>query len=239
MVIYSHGHIDHCFGAHRLSPDVLWGPEEGKGVTGNIDLMAERFVGRERTDLWLPEIVGKMGFNGFETKHFYGDGQIFRLGETVIKAVHAPGHTNDHYCFYFPVEKIMYTSDIDFRPFGPWYGNLESDIDLFVDSINRVRKFKIDRAVSSHEGLVDDCIEDAFDRFLSVFQKREEKILNFLREPRSMQDFIEAALIYRHYPNRTHLLRFFESEMIRKHLERLISKGMVIEDKGKYLLSSF
>jgi hypothetical protein len=50
-----------------------------------------------------------------------------------------------------------------------------------------------------------------------------------------MEDFLEVALIYQKYPYAAPLLRFFEAEMVSKHLKRLMSKGLVTKKDGNFL----
>jgi hypothetical protein len=83
--------------------------------------------------------------------------------------------------------------------------------------------------------VIRDDIKEKFDRFLAVFRKRDEKILDFLRSPRSMDDFVETALIYKKYPFAASILRFFEAEMISKHLDRLMKRGLVAMEDGKFV----
>ena len=231
-VIYSHGHPDHCAGADIFPADRLWGPVESKKTTGTVRLMAERFVGKELREDWITLMREVPKLEDFSVGNFFGPGHVFEFGETVMEAVHAPGHTDDHYCFYFPNEKIMLTTDIDFTSFGPWYANPESDIEPFIDSIERIRGYDIKTVVSSHTSVIKSGIDKRFADFLDVFQKRDEKILKFLSSPRSMDDFVERALIYGKYPYGPSILRFFEAQMVDKHLERLVSKGRVERKLG-------
>ena len=154
-----------------------------------------------------------------------------------MESIHAPGHSDDHYCFYFPGEKIMLTTDVDFTPFGPWYGNEESDIDKFIASINRLKEYDIQKLIPSHREVIREDIEGHFNEFLDIFDYRDKKILEFLTSPKSMDDFVEEALIYRKYPYWESLLRYWESQMISKHLGRLISKNLVVERDGKFYQS--
>jgi glyoxylase-like metal-dependent hydrolase (beta-lactamase superfamily II) len=235
VVIFSHIHPDHCAGSSVFSPERLWGPVESKGTTGNIRRMAERLVTKGLRGDWIsymkkvPELEDFSVGNNFEDKH------VFDFGDTVIEAVHAPGHTLDHYCFYCPHEKIMLTTDIDFSTFGPWYANPESDIDSFIDSINRVKGYDMEIVISSHVGVIRDGISKKFEQFLDVFEKREEQILDFLDTPRSIQDFVEEALIYKKHPYLASVLRFFEAQMAEKHLQRLVSMGLVSKEDNRFV----
>ena len=227
MVIYSHGHPDHCAGSSFFPPERLWGPEECKETNGDIPRMAERFVKRELKGDWISLMRETPKLRDFKAGNYFDRKHVFNFGDTVMEAVFAPGHTDDHYCFYLPHEKIILTTDVDLTSFGPWYANPESDLDAFIDSIERVKSYDIETVISSHLGVIRDDIYERFDQFLSVFKDRDEKILEFLSSPRSMEDFVEKALIYQKYPYAEPILRFFEAQMISKHLDRLISKGLV------------
>ena len=64
--------------------------------------------------------------------------------------------------------------------------------------------------------------------FWRSLNKREKRILDILDKPRSLEDFVQAALIYRAYKGRrADILRRWEKEMVSKHLERLQSRGVV------------
>ncbi|UCF85393.1 MAG: MBL fold metallo-hydrolase [Desulfobacteraceae bacterium] len=234
MVIYSHGHPDHCAGSSFFPPERLWGPEECKEINGNIPRMAERFVNAALQRDWIYFMRKTPELRDFKVGNYFGREHVFDLGDTVMKAVFAPGHTEDHYCFYLPHEKIMLTTDIDLTSFGPWYANPESDLDAFIDSIERVKGYDIETVISSHLGVIRDDIQERFDQFLSVFKERDEKIIGFLSSPRSMADFVEEALIYQKYPYAESILRFFEFQMMSKHLDRLMSNGLVTKKEGKF-----
>ena len=196
--------------------------------------MAKRFVKPEFKGDWISLVIETPELRDFKTRNYFGREHVFDFGDTMMEAVFAPGHTDDHYCFYLPNEKFMLTTDIDLTSFGPWYANPESKIDAFIDSIKRVKNYDIETVISSHLGVIRDDIYERFDQFLSVFKDRDEKILEFLSSPRSMEDFLEKALIYQKYPFATTILRFFEAEMVSKHLKRLMSKGLVIKKDGLF-----
>ncbi|MBN2125702.1 MAG: MBL fold metallo-hydrolase [Deltaproteobacteria bacterium] len=232
MVVYSHAHPDHCSGCGVFPPEILWGPEQWKESTGNLRLMAERFIREDYWEEWISYMKEKAGFREFRPSHFFDEVHPFSLGGITLEPVHVPGHTDDHYCFYIPEQKIMLSTDIDFSSFGPWYANPESDIDRFIASIRKVRDYDIRTLVSPHRGVIREGIGEAFEAFLGVFKAREDRILSFLNKPRSLEDFEDAALIYGRYPTRGRVLRFWERQMIEKHLGRLFASGIISQEKG-------
>jgi len=82
--------------------------------------------------------------------------------------------------------------------------------------------------IYSHRGVIREGIREKFDGFLEIIEQREKRILDFLDKPRSLEDFVQAALIYRAYKGRrADILRYWEYEMVSKHLGRLQSRGVV------------
>jgi len=45
---------------------------------------------------------------------------------------------------------------------------------------------------------------------------------------------VEQALIYGGFPYAPELLRYWEGQMVLKHLERLVHSGLVMEGNGTY-----
>jgi len=235
MVIITHAHPDHCSGAGVFPPEVLWAPEQHRESAGDLEQMAARFVAPVLRENWIDYMTGVVGFMPFEARQTFGPGHTFKLGNTVVQAVHAPGHTEDHYCFYLPRERILLSTDIDFTTFGPWYGNTESTIAGFINSIERVRRLPATTLISSHRGVIRQDLQGHFDRYLDFFEQREQQIMAFLDAPRTMEAFIDRAIVYRRYPYRASILRYWEGQMVAKHLERLQADRRVDKHGDAYV----
>ncbi|MGD2247900.1 MAG: MBL fold metallo-hydrolase [Candidatus Methanofastidiosia archaeon] len=228
MVINSHSHPDHTAG-NWVFPDIpLVVPKEEINFNSNINLLSHRYA-KECALTWREFVSGTMEFRDAHPSKSFEDGKIFDFGNTVLEAVHTPGHTIGHYCFFERDKKILFSFDIDFSGFGPWYGHEESDIDQFVASINEVRMLKPETVVSSHKHTITKGIDQKFQQFLRVFQIREQKILKFLEKERTITDIVDSALIYRDFSFHPELLRYWEKMMIKKHLEKLVRTGLVKE----------
>ncbi|MCF8063038.1 MAG: MBL fold metallo-hydrolase [Deltaproteobacteria bacterium] len=227
MVLLTHAHPDHCSGTAVFPPSRVWTPGESRESTGRLERMADRFVSRALREEWMEFMRSSIGFRDFAPENSYSGGDRFDLGSLSLVPVHAPGHADDHYCFYFPEAAVMVTTDIDFTRFGPWYANDEGDIDLFLESIEHIRSHPMDAAVSSHEGVVRESIQERFERFASAFGEREERLIAFLERPRDLDAIIDEAIIYGSFPVRPRILRFWERQMIEKHLARLETTGRV------------
>ena len=159
----------------------------------------------------------------------FADGHTFDLGSIRVEAVHTPGHSAGHTCFFIPAAKIIFLGDIDLSSFGPWYGCLDSDIDTFLESIERVKSIDFETAVSSHKGVLHGKkqINEKLDRYGERIISREDDLLTFLAKERTTEEIINKAFIYGRFPEPAAMYRIMEKTMISKHLRRLLNRGQI------------
>ncbi|AGK60775.1 Zn-dependent hydrolase, including glyoxylase [Archaeoglobus sulfaticallidus PM70-1] len=229
VVLLSHTHPDHVLDAwvfNEMGRKVL-SPE---GFETDIDTLANRLAD-ELAEYWK-EFVKGVGLRGFKSEK-YEEGLIFENPEII--AYKLPGHTLDMHVFLID-GRIMYGADIDLTRFGPWYGNPESDLEQFRKSIEELRKMDFELYISSHLMKVfsREEFDDRIEEYLRVFDERDRLLLELLEDGKSLEDLVEISPFYRKKPYAKELLDFFERNMIRKHLDYLISRGLVREEDGFY-----
>ncbi|MBU7015962.1 MAG: MBL fold metallo-hydrolase [Theionarchaea archaeon] len=229
IIVNSHSHPDHTAGNWIFPECPLIVPEEDRDINSNVRKLSRRYAGEELAGVWRAFVSQFMDFKDAVPTKTFCDESVLDFGETKLLAVYTPGHTLGHYCFFERKEKILFSFDIDFTGFGPWYGHIESDIKSFKMSIERVRNLGPRIVVSSHRGIIKEGIEDEFDRFVEIFQKRDERLLNFLEKEKEFEEIVDEALIYRDFSFHPQLLKYWEGWMIQKHLRGLIDKGLVME----------
>ncbi len=168
----------------------------------------------------------------------FEDSYTFNLGFTKMTVIHTPGHSAGHCCFYFPEEKILFLSDYDLTPFGPWYGGTDSSLTETASSIEKLKLIKADAAATSHrKDLVRGSNEilRLIEEYGSKLREREQQILSALRERwMSTDELADLAIIYKRFPEPKDLFKVSERIMIEKHLETLLEKGLVEERGGKF-----
>ncbi|MBU7009616.1 MAG: MBL fold metallo-hydrolase [Theionarchaea archaeon] len=227
IVVNSHSHPDHTAGNWLFSGLPLQVPQEEIDYNSNVKKLSERYAGKKLAGVWRDFVQEIMGFQNAQPTVTFRDKDVLDFGNIKLEAVHTPGHTAGHYCFFEKKERILFSFDIDFTGFGPWYGHVESDIDQFKTSVEKVRALKPEIVVSSHKGLITEDIQDGFARFLQVFQERDERILDFLEQERTLEEIVDSAQIYRDFSFHPLLLRYWEENMVCKHLENLVNTGLV------------
>ncbi|MEM1659212.1 MAG: MBL fold metallo-hydrolase [Candidatus Jordarchaeales archaeon] len=168
----------------------------------------------------------------------FEDGYTFDLDFTKMKVIHTPGHSAGHCCFYFPKEKVLFMSDYDLTPFGPWYGGVDSSLTETICSLEKLRSIDAEIAVTSHrkdpvKGRSE--ILKLVDEYASKLQERERQIISILKERwMSLDELADLAIIYKRFPEPKDLFKVSERIMLEKHLELLLEKGLIEEREGKF-----
>jgi glyoxylase-like metal-dependent hydrolase (beta-lactamase superfamily II) len=232
FIINSHSHADHIAGNWMFEGIPIHVPQEELSFNGSLMALSQRYAEGEFMEIWRRLVKTYMGFRDALPTDAYHDMSLFTLGETQMRAIHAPGHTMGHYCFFMEEEGILLSSDIDFTEFGPWYGNEESEIVDFKNSIERMRSLRPSLVVSSHKGIIRESIDSEFERYYAKFEERDNIILSLLGQERSLSEIVDMAPIYGQKSFAGIPLEYWERKMVEKHLTLLVREGKVLK-KGE------
>jgi len=245
LVLNSHSHPDHTSGNWLLGeiskPEIMV-PADNIDSISDAQSLAYRFLNQDLAGLWLDEYLPVTGFKNFTPGSNFSDGHEFKLGKTRFIAIHTPGHLNDHYCLFEPDKRILLGFDIDLSPFGPWYGNPESDIKLFKRSIEKIRTIPIDIYFSSHAKPVKgQYIDRRIQSYASMFEKRDASVLSCIPDNKgaTLNSIVSLSPIYdtdHSYPDK--ILHYGEKQMVKKHLDQIIDNGLIYFDHTHYKIFS-
>ncbi len=226
LIINTHFHLDHAYGnrffpqakiwAHTLDAPALRSPEQFKEFTGFP------WASENVNPLYFPE-----GPCCREVNRELEDEEILDFGDVVLQVIHTPGHTPGHISLYEPTARILFSGDIDLSPFGPWYGNLRSDLEEFAGSIRRLIDLEPKMIATSHSGIITDDIPERLRKYSEKLNLRDEQILQHLRVPKTKAELLDMKIIYSRYPEPQWLYRFFEETMLEKHLQSLLKREKV------------
>ncbi len=237
LVLNTHSHPDHTGGnwlVRERSGARIVVPKEGLDSIGSTDKLGVRMMGSHLGEIWTRDYLPITGYRDFTPDGVYGDGAEFDLGAIKLVAVHTPGHLRDHYCFFEPASGTMIGGDIDLSPFGPWYGNAESNIGDFRASVARIQDMPVTTYISGHARPVrEPYLGRRLQAYLAVFDERRSDILNLI--PRdawiTLEELVYASPIY-HWDYKSHIDWFLcngETHMIGKHLYDLVNRGEVVQ----------
>jgi len=243
-VLNSHCHEDHIAGNH-LFPNVPWHLHEADrpGIT-SLDAMMAIYGMDDAADAFFRQALE-------EQFHFtprpdalpLHGGDRFDLGGVTLEVVHTPGHTRGHCCFriewreHGQRRQLLYLGDIELTSFGPYYGDAWSDLGDFERSLAQVRSLEADwYATFHHIGVLEGqaAFLTRLDRFSAVIDQREARLLEYLREPRTLDEVVAHRFVYRP----ADLVPFadaVERRSMGQHIDRLLAAGRLREDPtGRY-----
>ncbi len=230
-VINSHGHEDHLPGnslftdarIHIHADDLL----AAKSLDGLMDIYG--LEGQVRADFGQ-QVLEEFSYEARPDAEGFKEGHVFDLGGGVtIEAMHLPGHTRGHSGLI--MDDVFFLSDIDLTGFGPYYGDAWSDLDQFDESLSRAREVEAKWYVTfHHKGIIEgrELFLSMIDKFHAVIETRHNAMLEFLAEPRSLDEMMTHRFVYR-----PHVEHVFADSVERRtadlHVARMLDRGEATE----------
>lgn len=232
MLFNSHYHFDHIRN-NRIFKDV---PLYAHNLDAPAIMNEEEFFSFTGIDKGEGGIFEGLDFHGSRVDTKLDGDEAFDLGGVKMRVLHTPGHTPGHCVYHFFEVDVLFLVDIDLKRFGPFYGHHSSDLEDFIGSITRVIDLRPKRVITGHmPHVIEKGVNKRLEAYLSRIWERDERILNILERPRTLQEIVEAHPIYlrQFYPKE--LLDLFEGNMVKGHLDRLVKTGEVVEEDGNYI----
>ncbi len=238
-VLNTHYHIDHRSLNHLFDNARFLCHEQDKQAILSFDNYLKYADQNQDSSyvMWLKGVFSSLEIQKQVVHQTVKDAEYLPTKGTKIKVLHIPGHTPGHIGLYFEELKVLYISDIDLTPMGPWYANISSDIDQFLESIKKIRETSADYYITSHGERVyePERFLEKLDRFETAFQKRDERILETLHQgAKNLEELSQIGIIYKSSHLGDPLKACFERQMIEKHLNRFLAERKIVRDKGGY-----
>jgi glyoxylase-like metal-dependent hydrolase (beta-lactamase superfamily II) len=237
-VLNSHAHEDHMPGngffksarVHIHEADL----PGAQSLSGLMDVFG--FQHPETRAAFERIVVDEFHFSPRPDAEGFSDGAVFDLGGISIEAVHLPGHTRGHSGFRIS-EDVFFLSDIDLTGFGPYYGDAWSDLDDFEESLRRVRSEEATYYVTFHQKGIIEGVENfrtRVDAFAAVINRRHGAMLDYVGEPRTLEDMVAHRFIYRSHVENP-IVEPVERRSAELHLARMITRGEAVEvEPGRF-----
>lgn len=165
-LIVTHIHLDHAGAAGVLLRDYphlrLSVQEDAAPFLISVDRLwnsATRIYGDEMLPLWGETIDADA--SRVDT---FRDGDRLRVAGTTLRVVATPGHSGTHVSFFDEQRGILFTGDAAGARIGgssilvPTLSPPEIDIDLWKESIDRMKALEPERLALTHMGIFDDAV---------------------------------------------------------------------------------
>ena len=232
----SHWHEDHFMHLDLFDELPLMVSREDTPPLSDLERFLDGYgIEPEARDEWRALAKDIFHFHPRKPHAFLPLGSSLSFESIQVELLAAPGHTPGSVALRFPDQGVMFLADYDLTPFGPWYGDVGSNIEQTISSIKMLQQIPASTWLTSHEqGVFENPPGALWQRYLDVIYEREEKLLALLDRPCTMNDIVNTWIVYRKPREPLSFYTFAEKAMMTKHLERLIRKGVVENQKGSY-----
>jgi glyoxylase-like metal-dependent hydrolase (beta-lactamase superfamily II) len=158
------------------------------------------------------------------------DGETFRVGGLTVRAVHTPGHTAGHNCYFVEETRQLFTGDnvlgVGTSAIGP---PPRGDMQAYLDSLLRMRELQASLFAPGH-GPVVRATDDKIQELLDHRATRDRQIIDLIERGYDNDRQIRRAL----YPEIQKGLRRAAGGQVRSHLARMVGQGIVtVQEDGK------
>ncbi len=238
IVINSHFHEDHILNNNLFPHAQILVHEDDAPAVESLDAFLDYYGFKEPATIQLGlDSLEMIDLKPSKVTRKLSADEIIDLGKTQLQVIHTPGHTPGHCCFYEEKNHLLFLGDIDLNRFGPWYGHACSNIDDFIESINKCISINPSLVVTSHKGIITDNIIGRLKEFLDTIYIREETIIKTLAIPHTLDELTAKQIFYGPGLTLDPLYMAMEEIAISHHLKRLIILGQVRQDENLFYLS--
>jgi glyoxylase-like metal-dependent hydrolase (beta-lactamase superfamily II) len=152
-----------------------------------------------------------------------GDGDVVRAGTLNLTALHTPGHSADHLCFWIGGDRVVFTGDLVLGRGSSMVTYPEGNVAAYLRSLERLAGLKPKMLFPGHWDPVMDAM-GKLDEYRAHRLEREAQVLAEVRRRRGTA----GELTRRVYGPEVgeELLQAAEMTM-RAHLEKLVDEGKV------------
>ncbi len=233
----SHWHEDHFMHLDLFDELPFMISKEDAAPLSGMECFLDGYgVDRDARTEWRSLLNEVFHFHPRKPHAFLPVGSTVSLDSITINILAAPGHTPGSVALHFPDHDILFLADYDLTPFGPWYGDVGSSIEQTMASIKMLQQIPASTWLTSHEqGVFEKQPGPLWQSYLDVIHEREAKLLTLLERPCSIQDIVNAWIVYRKPREPLSFYAFTEKALMSKHLNLLIHQGVVEYDNDSYL----
>jgi cyclase len=171
-VILTHYHADHAHGAYLFPQADVIAHVRCQELLQDIGIPMLMAVKEEEPE--LEDVVIRLPDITFE------DGEIgLRLGERLLRLIHAPGHTPDMVMVYVEDDRVLFAADVVL----PVPSIVDGDVDALRVSLRKVAELPIENMVQGHgEIILRGEVQDVVEISLSYLDAIEKKVARAIKK---------------------------------------------------------
>lgn len=152
-----------------------------------------------------------------------GDGDVLRVGNLNVTALHTPGHSADHLSFWLADDRALFSGDLVLGRGSSMVTYPEGDVAAYLRSLERLKGLDPRTLFPGHW----DPVTDAMGKLEEYRQHRLEREAQVLSEVRRGRGTAEELTRRVYGPELGGDLRVAAEMTLRAHLKKLVDGGLV------------
>jgi glyoxylase-like metal-dependent hydrolase (beta-lactamase superfamily II) len=165
---------------------------------------------------------------GDEHAKAMSDGDVMRIDDLELIAVHTPGHTRDHLCFFDPATRTLFTGDHILNGTTSVVHPGEGDMSEYMESLRRVKALQPLTILPGHGERVDDA-GALIDEYIAHRLAREAQVLAAAQGRPAFTPMDLVPTLYAGYPAEVYPLAAWT---VQAHLDKLVGDGVIDRIEG-------
>jgi glyoxylase-like metal-dependent hydrolase (beta-lactamase superfamily II) len=157
------------------------------------------------------------------------DGEVVEAGGAALRALHTPGHADDHVVFHWAARRLLFSGDLVLGSGTVVLQPREGALDDYLASLDRVGRLDLAMIAPGHGPLIDDP-GSRIAEYVAHRRMRERQVLDVLAGGARTPGEI-VGVIYRTLEPALHPAA---ENTVRAHLLKLVREGRVRREGNRY-----
>ncbi len=162
----------------------------------------------------------------FAPTRVLNDGDVVRVGDVALRAIHTPGHASNHLCYLLEGAGMLFSGDHVMQGSTVVIGPPDGDMKVYLQSLARLQREPVTRIAPGHGTVIEDAQSEVA-RLIAHRLQREAKVVERLRRAGRATIDVLVASVYDDVDPRLHPVA---KGSLLAHLLKLEADGRAARD---------
>jgi glyoxylase-like metal-dependent hydrolase (beta-lactamase superfamily II) len=139
----------------------------------------------------------------FAPTRVLNDGDVVRVGDVALRAIHTPGHASNHLCYLLEGAGMLFSGDHVMQGSTVVIGPPDGDMKVYLQSLARLQREPVTRIAPGHGTVIEDAQSEVA-RLIAHRLQREAKVVERLRRAGRATIDVLVASVYDDVDPRLH-----------------------------------
>jgi glyoxylase-like metal-dependent hydrolase (beta-lactamase superfamily II) len=162
----------------------------------------------------------------FAPTRVLNDGDVVRVDDMALRAIHTPGHASNHLCYLLEGAGMLFSGDHVMQGSTVVIGPPDGDMQVYLQSLARLQREPVTRIAPGHGTVIEDAQSEVA-RLIAHRLQREAKVVERLRRAGRATIDVLVASVYDDVDPRLHPVA---KGSLLAHLLKLEADGRAVRD---------